>query len=230
MAIYLKTRYTYFDGGWILYTQSGAILADLGNKDVMDEISVDVTSGGDLTGGITGTTYEEAVSVATARSSSYAEMLGALDFTDSDFSLGSYCQAYRVHQIPWHGAGSYLSFACLLVQFVRYRWKIPTDFKGIYFKITWDEVFFPAEHDPENPDSPQPSSINRDLTVTWEGPGDMDDPQTWEAGDWRAMDPPEQPGESRVVNIRFECYRSPNFGNKPQVTGEAIDLDPAPDP
>ena len=219
---YLKTRYSFQGGGWILYTQSGAIMANLGNKDVMDEITVDVTNGGNLTGGST-TTYEGAVSVATARSSSYAAMMGALDFTDSDFSIGSYCQAYRVHQIPWHGEGSYLSFACLLVQFVRYRWKIPTDFKGTYFKITWDEVYFPPDYDPDNPDSPQPSPVNRDLTVTWEGPGDPEDPQSWMATDWRALNPPDQPGETRLVNIRFECYHTP-YGNKPQVTGEAVDL------
>ena len=108
-------------------------------------------------------------------------MLGALDFTNPQFSKGSYCQAYRVHQIPWHGEGAYLSFACLLVQFVRYRWKIPTDFTGSYFKITWDEVFFPPGYDPENPNSPQPSPVNRDLTVTWTAPAIPQVATSWEA-------------------------------------------------
>jgi len=223
---YLKTRYSYKAGGWILYTLSGAVRADLGNKDVMAEISVDVTTGGDLTGGQTAITYEEPVSVATARSTSYAAMLGALDFTNPQFSKGSYCQAYRIHQIPWHGEGAYLSFACLLVQFVRYRWKIPTDFTGSHFKITWDEVFFPPGYDPENPNGPQPSPVNRDLTATWTGPGNPQVATSWEASSWRALNPLAQPGEIRLVNIRFECYRTP-YGNKPQVTGEAVDL---PDP
>jgi len=43
------------------------------------------------------------------------------------------------------------------------------------------------------------------------------------ATDWRALNPPAQPGETRLVNIRFECYHTP-YGNKPQVTGEAVDL------
>ncbi len=221
-AMYLKTRYDYLDGGWILYTLSGAVRADLGGNAVMDEITVDVTNGGNLTGGNT-RTYQGPVSVATARSSAYSAMLGELDFTDPQFSKGNGCQAHRVHQVPWHGVGTYLSFACLLVQFVRYRWKIPSHFTGTYFKITWDEVFFPPDYDPQSPDGPQPSPISRDLTATWEGPGDPDDPQSWVAADWRAMNPPDQPGETRVVNIRFECYNSP-YGNKPQVTGEAVDL------
>ncbi|MEI6606592.1 MAG: hypothetical protein WCP35_14890 [Verrucomicrobiota bacterium] len=220
---YLKTRFTYQSGVWILYTQSSAIQANLGGKGVMDEITVALTNSGNPSG-VSATAYEGAVSVATARSSSYAAMLGALDFTDSDFSIGSYCQAYRINQVPWHGAGNYLSFACLLVQFVRYRWKIPTDFTGSYFKITWDVVFFPKGYKADDSNSPSPSAINRDLTVTWKGPGDPDDPQSWLASDWRAMNPPAQPGETRLVNVRFECYHSP-YGNKPQVTGEAVDLD-----
>ena len=40
------------------------------------------------------------------------------------------------------------------------------------------------------------------------------------------MDAPTDPGESRVVNIRFECYRSPQFGVRPQITGEAYEYPP----
>ena len=229
---YLKTRQSFQGGGWILYTLSSAISAELGDEAILPVVPRTQTitdSKGGYTGTLT-TTYEGPVSVATARSTAYAAMLGALDFTDSGFSIGSYCQAYRVNQVPWHGAGGYLSFACLLVQFVRYRWKIPTDFTGTYFKITWDEVFFPQGYDPDDSNSPQPSPLNRDLTATWEGPGDLEDPQSWEASDWRTLNPPDQPGESRVVNVRFQCYRSPDFGNKPQITGEAFDLDPEPAP
>lgn len=39
------------------------------------------------------------------------------------------------------------------------------------------------------------------------------------------VDPPDISGQRRVVNLRFECYRSP-YGNKPQVYGEAVELDP----
>ncbi len=87
-------------------------------------------------------------------------------------------------------------------------------------------MFFPPGYDPENPNGPQPSAVNRDLTATWTGPGNPQVATSWEASSWRALNPPDQPGEIRLVNIRFECYRTP-YGNKPQVTGEAVDL---PDP
>ena len=219
---YLKTRQSFQGGGWILYTLDTAIWAYMRNHTgddvaILPAANVTVT---DTNGGLTGlltTTYEDPVSVATARATTYAAMPGALEWPDPDVAH-DYRSAYRIHQIPWHGASYDISiYACLLVRFFRYRWKIPTDFTGTWFKITWDEVFFPQ--------SGQPSALNRDLTVTWEGPGNPDDPSSWEASDWRTLNPPDQPGESRVVNIRFQCYRSPHFGNKPQITGEACDLD-----
>lgn len=107
----------------------------------------------------------------------------------------------------------------------RFRWVVPDTFEGSYFKVTWDIL-----EEPDGWDDPSPtvfrSFVATDQTWEWTGPGDPEDPDSWKSG-WYEIDPPSVPGTRRVVNIRFECYRSTHFGNKPQVTGEAVEL---PDP
>ena len=109
----------------------------------------------------------------------------------------------------------------------RYRWVIPdtwldqntgetVPFPGTYFKITWDVATYPTDPAAE-------ISYIQDLTWEWAGPGDPEDPESWKSG-WYELDTPGEPGERKVVNVRFECYRSPQFGNKPQITGDAEDI------
>lgn len=115
----------------------------------------------------------------------------------------------------------------------RFRDVIPQDWgadfaaPGSYFKISWDLVFFPEGHDPEDPESPQPEKVggpdSPSETWTWVGPGDPEDDDSWK-GPWYVIDSPTEPGEVRRVNKRFECYNSTKFGNRPQVTGEAVEL------
>jgi hypothetical protein len=97
----------------------------------------------------------------------------------------------------------------------RFRWVIPDTWAGSHFKITWDVVFFPE-------DESAPTVIATDQTWTWIGPGDPEDADTWKS-EWHEVPVPTAPGETRVVNIRFECYQGP-YGNKPQITGEAYDI------
>lgn len=99
---------------------------------------------------------------------------------------------------------------------VRYRWQIPASHTGNYFKITWDVVTEPTDGVP---------TLESDVgTWEWAGPGNAEDPDdaSWFSG-WYDLDPPAEPGTKRVVNVRFECYRSP-YGNKPQLTGEGYEL------
>ena len=116
------------------------------------------------------------------------------------------------------------------VRKIRFRWVVPQDWSpiaqpGSYFKVTWDIL-----EEPDGWDAPSPtvfrSFVATDQTWEWTGPGDPEDPDSWKSG-WYEIAPPSLPGTRRVVNIRFECYRSTRFGNKPQVTGEAVEL---PDP
>ena len=89
-----------------------------------------------------------------------------------------------------------------------FRWDI-TGHTGEWFKITWDVVFFPDVGDPV--------SVLTDETWEWTG-GDM-------LSDWYEIPVPTTPGESRVVNIRYSCYRSP-YGTPVETTGEGVDLTP----
>ena len=104
----------------------------------------------------------------------------------------------------------------------RFRFRIPSTwgnpyapepFPGSYFKITFDLL--------NEPDEGDASLVSEGITIVWTGPGDHDSPDgdSW-LSDWQEIPMPTEPGETRVVNIRYECYRS-KFGTKPQVTGDA---------
>jgi hypothetical protein len=60
-------------------------------------------------------------------------------------------------------------------------------------------------------------------TWEWPGPGNPADEESWKSG-WYEIDPPESVGTRRIVNIRYECYRSTRIGVKPQITGEAVEF------
>jgi hypothetical protein len=135
---------------------------------------------------------------------------------DADCALGSQC--YSSMSGDWEtGYGSNTLF-----RRSAFKWVIPSDWglispPGTYFKITWDVAFFPTTGDP--------TAVSTDNTWEWTGPGDPEDEDSWKS-DWYEIPVPDEPGENRVVNIRFECYRSTAFGNKPQVTGEAVEIPP----
>jgi hypothetical protein len=98
----------------------------------------------------------------------------------------------------------------------RFKWVIPDTWTGSYFKITWDEVFVAADPEAGN------LLIARRSWI-WDGPGDPEDEETWKS-DWYELTPPNEPGEVRVGNILFECYKSAKFGTRPQTTGEAYEI------
>lgn len=100
---------------------------------------------------------------------------------------------------------------------VRYRWKIPSSHLGTYFKITWDLL------DEDNTSEIPKKTLKTGGTWTWQGPGKKDDPNgdSWKS-QWFEIPAPSFKGQSRVVNVRFECYHGP-YGSKPQVSGEAYD-------
>lgn len=94
----------------------------------------------------------------------------------------------------------------------RFKWKLPSDFTGAYFKITWDVVEFPV--------GGSPVVISHDLTWEWIGPGDPMDPSTFESG-WYEIPLPSAEGQVRVVNARFISLRSDRFGVAPTPYGES---------
>jgi hypothetical protein len=141
-----------------------------------------------------------------------AALLGlftALDFDDCP-SKGTSCAATGV-------VGEFQQSATK----ARFRWVIPQDWgdiptPGTYFKITWDIATYPTDPEAE-------ISYVQDLTWEWTGPGDPEDADSWKSP-WFEISTPGDPGERKVVNIRFECYRSPQYGNKPQITGDSEDI------
>lgn len=102
------------------------------------------------------------------------------------------------------------------------RFRIPSTHLGSYFKITYDIAEFPS-------DGITPASfVSEDNVIEWFGPGDVGSPsgESW-LTPWFAIDPPDQDGERRVVNIRYTCYHGTKYGVKTQVTGESF-TPPAP--
>jgi len=111
----------------------------------------------------------------------------------------------------------------------RYRWRIPVGHEGTFFRIDWDEVFYPLGwdamiEDPENPeeeirDPEAPLPVLTPKSVEWTGPGDPEDAEdaTWFT-EWSAVVrvPEGEEGTVEVRNVRYSCYRS-RAGSKPQV-------------
>jgi hypothetical protein len=157
--------------------------------------------------------YEEGVSYAAWASAAIAEASLQLGQVDAECYTGIECESSTAQTVdPLPGDSS----VAVTVIRSRFRWVIPDTWTGSYFKITWDVATYPTDPEAE-------ISYVQDLTWEWTGPGDPEDADSWKS-DWFEIDPPGDPGERKVVNIRYECYRSPRFGNKPQITGDAEDI------
>jgi hypothetical protein len=166
--------------------------------------------------------YEEGVTYAAWAAAAITEAILQLAEIGDECYTGSSCVSSTAQtEDPLPGDDS----VAVTVIGSRFRWTIPDTWTGSYFKITWDIL-----EEPDGWDDPSPTVFRSfhlsDQTWEWTGPGDPEDAASWQSG-WYVIEPPEVAGSRRVVNIRFECYRSPRFGNKPQVTGEAVEL---PDP
>ena len=133
----------------------------------------------------------------------------------------------EVDAAPWVSAGSSAEAERFngstptdkIYRKIRFRFRIPHTHLGSKFTITYDIAEFPEDGDP--------FFVSQDNVVEWTGPGtgDQDDP-SWLAGDWVELDPPDVPGERRIVNKRFTCYTGTLYGVKPQVFGEALEIPP----
>jgi len=103
------------------------------------------------------------------------------------------------------------------LQKARYRWDITTH-TGSWFKITWDVAFYPR-----GGGAAQPFLLDQ----TWEWTGAAGGPpsgseDSWKS-DWYDLEPPEDLGEHKIVNIRYSGYRSTKIGTPINVTGIAED-------
>lgn len=101
---------------------------------------------------------------------------------------------------------------------IRFRFRVPDTHLGSYFKITYDIGEFPGVGDP--------SFFSEDNVVEWTGPGTGDESDPSWLTPWVEIDPPDEPGQRRVVNIRYTCRHGAKFPALPQVMGEALEIPP----
>lgn len=208
-------RTSYADGGHELMRNIPAYKARINGVTFETAPLTLVETVPPLTGAAT-FTYENIISagdITTARAEGYARLETEKDWDTDGISTGS-GKSKRTNIEPVGGSSDNL----ISVIFFRFRFRIPTSHLGSYFKITYDIGEFPTTGDP--------SFVSQDNVVEWTGPGSgaSSDP-SW-LTPWVEVDPPTDPGERRVVNIRFTCYHGTKYGVKPQVTGEALEIPP----
>lgn len=165
--------------------------------------------------------------------SSYGERVRKIDkvgdFIESAFAVKSRYQWW----VPsaWEGNAFKITWDVLTTTTKWIDWKSANDAHESWktAKAEWDKSTAPdkgpSPTEPEKPKAkPAPPSLEKGKTVTWKGPGkgNADDP-SWKAGDWFTLDPPDEPGTKRIVNIRYEAVPSNPWGRKPQISGEGYD-------
>lgn len=138
-------------------------------------------------------------------------VLDAMDFEPFGSCSAAYQYANLLEGCPDADPDSLPSSVSLTA--IRYRFQIPATHTGSYFRIEWDEVFYPSTGAP---------SILAERSVEWTGPGsgDADDPSWFTP--WIEVAAPEDPGTIEIRNIAFTCYHGDKFGAKPQFTGETF--------
>jgi hypothetical protein len=141
---------------------------------------------------------------------------------DLDWQAGDVCAARMVLALAEDG----VRLLAASGRRVRRKFRVPVTHAGSWFKVSWDYVFFPAGYDEDDPEGPAPEVVSLNHSDEWEGPGEGgQEDGSWDfSGGWHDVPMPPRAGEVRMVNIRYECYRSTRFGTRPQVMGEAVEL------
>lgn len=106
---------------------------------------------------------------------------------------------------------------------VDFRWTVPPEHEGSYYRIDWDEVFFPKafldwQNNPAGPPPVLPTLTPKswEWTGTALGPCCGEETDTYEdrladetrKSPWGVMPPPDEAGEKQICNVRVLCYRS----------------------
>lgn len=216
---YATRRWDYSDGGFKQWQVSGYYEVVFNSGIMVVDETENFTEGFPQTGTIT-TSTSGLIDIDTQRTAAIAAMQTADVWSESGLVTGTVCEASTTFFTP---SDSVTPLANVVK--TRFRWVIPDTWEGSYFKITWDIIDEPDGWDADPPTATR-TFLLADQTWEWTGPGDPEDPDSWKSG-WYTINPPAVPGTRRVVNVRFECYGTTPYGNKPQVTGEAVEL---PDP
>ena len=201
---------------------------DDGEDSSRDEFNVNATTMYPIIGQGNNTTtfteeYEFGKSFAAWIADTRTTLEAAIDVAGDECWAGTGCDSQiqqSVAEAPANGNSVWLS-----VTLSKYRWVVPGTWTGSYFKITWDVLEEPDGWN-ANPPTAARSFVSQDNTWVWTGPGDQDDPDSWKSA-WHDLGMPAVKGKRRIVNVRYECYKSSRLGLKPHATGDAVEL---PDP
>jgi hypothetical protein len=148
------------------------------------------------------------------------------DFDDNDTNYG----AYPLSQYVCDPCST--SFSGVRIAKSRFRWVVPPEHGGSYFRIDWDEVFYPQSFlDWQSNSEPLPPPVIPTLTAkSWEWNGEAlgeccgDPPDSSEdrmnnpdrRSPWGVIEAPISQGRVEIANVRYICYRSP-YGQKPNL-------------
>lgn len=93
-------------------------------------------------------------------------------------------------------------YASLLLRRSRFRYVIPEG-TNEYMRYKIKEIFTPDGYDAQDPQSPQPTEAEYELT--WTGPGVEGDTDSW-ATAWREVLEPSAPGVVTIELAKYQCY------------------------
>lgn len=195
-------RYDWADGGFELYTVDPAYRAYLGG-DTVQGPSESFSEGFPKTGTKT-ETDTGAVDAPTQLALGIAAIEAyGVDWSTMDKTTGtSILDAISGRGDPDSGA-SYC-----VINYGRFKWKVPHTHTGTYYKIEWDLEFTPAGGgDPE---------LTTGGSWEWTGPGDPGDDSTW-LSPWQYIDPPALPGQIRIRNIKAYNLSASPYGIRPSI-------------
>lgn len=215
---YLTYTTTYVDGGSRSSTYDRKFDYVLGGMgyNAANNVANDTPP---YTGGSNPTTYSGEFTVATARAEYLAEMESIRDW---DNPAHVYNYGHSKLQ-KWDPPGAFMQLGESV--WYRFRFRIPDNHPGSYFKITYDIAEWPYSTPPAggSPVVGDPSFVSQDNVVEWTGPGDPEDPEgeSW-LTPWVEVDPPGDSGRRRVVNVRYECRHGVKIPSFPQTTGETL--------
>jgi hypothetical protein len=179
------------------------------------------------------------------------ELLEPIDCDDLTANIANITHDWNYE---FKGDGCMASYTCSLpessivnYEAFRYRWRVPPCHPGSYYKIEWDQIFFPREYlewlddaqDPDvvafDPNANPPPALPVITAKSWEWTGtalgdcNSTDPLndydyrkdlSDRMSDWSDTVETTEEGIIEMRNVRVYCYRS-TYGSKPQyVTPE----------
>jgi hypothetical protein len=149
-------------------------------------------------------TYEDKADYATFKSAARAWLYGhqeIIEDPDADCDNNAGCAATEgVTCIPWPKVARTI---------FDYRWMVPDSHLGSYYRIEWDEVFYPTSG----------AQVVTNKAWEWSGATGGPPPDTHRWSDWAltVSVPENNTGTVEIRNVKVKCYRDSGYGEKFQI-------------